>query len=166
MSLVSKVCTAVVKRQQTRDIVQHEQYSVTAIFNIKDYPGSHVVTVAVTGWLLPCSFRATKLTVYSSPGLRSVWWKEVIVLGSWAVIPPSLSWNRAMQWKHQSPFSWTHNRMHTPRSRCKKPCNKNEQISFQDTIWQSASFMSTYSHNDTFVHILDINFPLAIFPIW
>lgn len=51
----------------------------------------HVVKVAVTGWLRPWSLRATRLTVYSSPGLRPVCTKEVMVLGSCAVIPPSLS---------------------------------------------------------------------------
>ena len=63
----------------------------------------HVVTVAVTGWLRPWSRSATKLTVYSSPGLRPVCKKEVMVLGSCAVIPPSLSWEKtqteAMWWK-------------------------------------------------------------------
>lgn len=54
----------------------------------------HVVTVAVTGWLRPWSRRATKFTVYSSPGLRPVCTKEVMVLGSCAVIPPSLSWRK------------------------------------------------------------------------
>lgn len=62
-----------------------------------------VVTVAVTGWLRPWSRSATKLTVYSSPGLRPVCTKEVMVLGSCAVIPPSLSWEKtqteAMWWK-------------------------------------------------------------------
>lgn len=51
----------------------------------------HVVKVAVTGWLRPWSLRATRLTVYSSPGLSPVCTKEVMVLGSCAVIPPSLS---------------------------------------------------------------------------
>lgn len=48
--------------------------------------------VPVTGWLRPCSLSATKFTVYSSPGLRPVCTKEVMVLGSCAVMPPSLSW--------------------------------------------------------------------------
>lgn len=54
----------------------------------------HVVTVAVTGWLRPWSRSATRLTVYSSPGLKPVCTKEVMVLGSWAVMPPSLSWEK------------------------------------------------------------------------
>lgn len=51
---------------------------------------SRVETLSEVGGLLACSFRATTVTVYSSPGFSPVWLKVVTVLGSWAITPPSL----------------------------------------------------------------------------
>lgn len=51
---------------------------------------SRVETLLEVGGLLACSFRATMVTVYSSPGFSPVWLKVVTVLGSWAITPPSL----------------------------------------------------------------------------
>lgn len=51
---------------------------------------SRVETLSEVGGLLACSFRATTVTVYSSPGFSPVWLKVVTVLGSWAMTPPSL----------------------------------------------------------------------------
>lgn len=49
-------------------------------------------TLAEVGGLRACSFRATTVTVYSSPGFSPVWLKDVTSLGSWAITPPSLFW--------------------------------------------------------------------------
>lgn len=51
---------------------------------------SRVEMLSEVGGLLACSFRATTVTVYSSPGFSPVWLKVVTVLGSWAITPPSL----------------------------------------------------------------------------
>jgi hypothetical protein len=51
---------------------------------------SPVETLAEVGGLRACSFSATTLTMYSSPGFRPVWLKDVTSLGSWAITPPSL----------------------------------------------------------------------------
>lgn len=51
---------------------------------------SRVETLSEVGGLLACSFRATRVTVYSSPGFSPVWLKVVTLLGSWAITPPSL----------------------------------------------------------------------------
>ena len=64
---------------------------------------SPVETLAEVGGLRACSFRATTLTVYSSPGFSPVWLKEVTLLGSWAITPPSLfcGWGRGKQRKRE-----------------------------------------------------------------
>lgn len=49
-----------------------------------------MATLAEVGGLRACSFRATTLTMYSSPGFSPVWLKDVTSLGSWAMTPPSL----------------------------------------------------------------------------
>lgn len=51
---------------------------------------SQVEMLSEAGGLLAWSFRATTVTVYSSPGFSPVWLKVVTVLGSWAITPPSL----------------------------------------------------------------------------
>lgn len=51
---------------------------------------SRVEMLSEAGGLLAWSFRATTVTVYSSPGFSPVWLKVVTVLGSWAITPPSL----------------------------------------------------------------------------
>lgn len=72
-----------------------------ALFFLSDLMGSHqekdgrhspVETLAEVGRLRACSFRATTLTMYSSPGFSPVWLKDVTSLGSWAITPPSLFW--------------------------------------------------------------------------
>lgn len=58
----------------------------------KGWEHSPVETLAEVGGLRACSFRATTLTMYSSPGFSPVWLKDVTSLGSWAITPPSLFW--------------------------------------------------------------------------
>lgn len=59
-------------------------------YKVKGWGHSPVETLAEVGGLRACSFRATTLTVYSSPGFNPVWLKDVTSLGSWAITPPSL----------------------------------------------------------------------------
>lgn len=59
----------------------------------KGWRHSPVETLAEVGGLRACSFRATTLTIYSSPGFSPVWLKDVTSLGSWAITPPSLFWS-------------------------------------------------------------------------